>query len=145
MTVTRTVRQATGISTSAWFVLAGQRDMLLTPDPAEIRDPAGGVLPTSSLKIPAASTRACYGRCVMTARQPILDPAHWTWAGFSHRCSGLSSSALLAASHADRWLPYGGTPPATFSMAPTCMRLNVMNVRLRFVKSLSGPPEPGSR
>ncbi len=39
MTVTRTVGQDQGhLDVSLWFVFVGQRDMLLRPDPAEIRD-----------------------------------------------------------------------------------------------------------
>ncbi|COX09454.1 Uncharacterised protein [Mycobacterium tuberculosis] len=36
-------------------------------------------------------------------------------------------------------------PPATRNICAMCIRLNVMNVVLRLVKSFSGPPDPGSR
>ena len=49
------------------------------------------------------------------------------------------------ASHAARWLPCAGMPPASLSMRARCRRFQVMKVVLRVVKSLSGPPEPGSR
>ncbi|HEY2307794.1 MAG TPA: hypothetical protein VGI05_18130 [Streptosporangiaceae bacterium] len=39
----------------------------------------------------------------------------------------------------------GVPPPASLSIRARCSRFQVMNVVLRLVKSLSGPPEPGSR
>ena len=61
------------------------------------------------------------------------------------RCSGLGKSNRQPASHSERWLPWAGMPPASFSMRARWSRFQVMNVVLRLVKSFSGPPEPGSR
>jgi hypothetical protein len=62
-----------------------------------------------------------------------------------HQCSGFSKSCRRPASHSERWLPCAGMPPASLSMRARCSRFQVMNVAFRLVKSLSGPPEPGSR
>ena len=61
------------------------------------------------------------------------------------RCSGFGKSKRQPASHCERWLPCAGIPPASLSMRARCSRFHVMKVVLRFVKSFSGPPEPGSR
>ena len=42
----------------------------------------------------------------------------------------------------ERWLPWAGNPPASFSSRPRWSRFQVMNVVFRLVKSFSGPPEP---
>src|SRR5690242_11775339 len=71
-----------------------------------------------------------------------------TWNGVrctAQRYSGLAKSNRQPASHSLRWLPCTGIPPASLSMRARCSRFQVMNVVLRLVKSLSGPPEPGSR
>ncbi len=63
----------------------------------------------------------------------------------AQRCSGFGKSKRQPASHSERWLPWAGMPPASLSRRATCSRFHVMNVVLRFVKSFSGPPDPGSR
>ena len=63
----------------------------------------------------------------------------------AYLCSGLGKSARQPASQAERWLPWAGIPPESFIMRAMCRRFHVMKVVLRFVKSFSGPPEPGSR
>ena len=62
-----------------------------------------------------------------------------------YRCSGLGKSKRQPASHSARWFPWAGMPPASVIMRARWSRFQVMNVVLRLVKSLSGPPEPGSR
>ena len=60
------------------------------------------------------------------------------------RYSGFGWSKRAPASHAARWFPYAGIPPARFSIAARCMRFQVMNVVFRRVNSFSTPPLPGS-
>src|SRR6185312_7324833 len=61
------------------------------------------------------------------------------------RYSGFTKSKRQPASHSERWLPCAGIPPASRNMRARCKRFQVRKVVLRLVKSLSGPPEPGSR
>jgi len=63
----------------------------------------------------------------------------------TQRCSGFSKSKRQPASHSDRWFPWTGIPPASFSIRARWSWFQVMKVVLRLVKSFSGPPEPGSR
>src|SRR5581483_6592437 len=62
------------------------------------------------------------------------------------RCSAWGSRIGSPASpRLDRWLPWTGTPPASVIMRARWSRFQVLNMVLRWVRSLSGPPEPGSR
>ena len=63
----------------------------------------------------------------------------------AQRCSGFGWSKRQPASHSERWLPWAGMPPASFSIRARCIRFQVMKVVLRWVNSFSGPPEPSSR
>ena len=58
---------------------------------------------------------------------------------------GYNSPIRQPASHSERWFPWAGIPPASLIIRARCMRFHVMNVVFRFVKSFSGPPDPGSR
>ena len=59
------------------------------------------------------------------------------------RCSGLGKSKRQPASHAERWLPCAGMPPASLSIRATCSRFHVMNVGVAVGEVVLGPPEPG--
>ena len=80
---------------------------------------------------------------VVTLTRPA--PSTRVRGGGQRRYSGFSQSKRSPSSHAERWLPYAGIPPASRSSLARWSRFHVMNVVLRFVKSFSGPPLSSSR
>jgi hypothetical protein len=122
-TVTAAAAESVADATAELVKTIGDAVMLAAPSPGIGLDAARRVF------------EACY------ANDAFLEPRD----AWRQRYSGLGKSNRQPASHADRWLPCAGIPPRSLSVRAACIRFHVMNVVLRLVKSLSGPPDPGSR
>ena len=78
---------------------------------------------------------------------PVLDRASTSSPWLRSVINGVQGSRSRSGipHPSERWLPWAGTPPASFSILARWSRFQVMNVVFRLVKSFVGPPEPGSR
>ena len=99
--------------------------------------PQGDARPLGVAAVPVLQWSLDAARACGVGRHIVPTSAQW--------CSGLGKSKRQPASHAERWLPCAGMPPASVIMRAMWSRFQVMNAVLRLVKSFSGPPLPGSR